>query len=168
MIAEAALHAPALSVDVALEDDAWGDPQAWEALAASVLEQAAAAVPGGVPEGAEVSLLFTGDARVRSLNMRFRGRDTPTNVLSFPAAGLPGGAGFLGDIVMARETVAREANEQGLTIHAHVTHLLVHGFLHLLGYDHGDDTAARQMESLETAILAARGIADPYRSDGRP
>jgi len=166
MNAEAARYAPALSVDVTLDDEAWGSPQAWETLAVNALGAAAAAVRHEVP--AEVSVLFSDDARVRELNMRFRDRDAATNVLSFPAATLPGGVAFLGDIIVARETVAREADEQGLTIHAHVTHLLVHGFLHLLGHDHGDDTAARQMESLETAILAELGIADPYRSDGRP
>ena len=113
---------------------------------------------------AEVSLLFTDDARVRVLNRQYRGQDKPTNVLSFPAAPLiPGKLGPpLGDIVMARETIAAESTAQGLDSAAHLTHLIVHGFLHLVGYDHETDDEAAVMERLETVILGRLGIADPH------
>ncbi len=114
--------------------------------------------------GAEVSLVFTDDARIRVLNRQYRGKDQPTNVLSFPAAPLaPGKLGPpLGDIVMALETIAAESGAQRLDFADHVTHLIVHGFLHLIGYDHETDGEAAVMEWLETAILASLGIADPY------
>ena len=117
-----------------------------------------------IAEGAEVSLVFTDDARVRRLNKQYRGKDRPTNVLSFPAARVaPGRLGPpLGDIVLARETIAAESEDQGLTFADHLTHLIVHGFLHLLGYDHETDGEAAVMERLETAILARLAIADPY------
>jgi probable rRNA maturation factor len=109
-------------------------------------------------------VVFTDDARVRVLNARYRGKDSSTNVLSFPApAAIKGRLGpMLGDVVLAAETVAREAVEQGLALDAHLTHLLVHGFLHLAGYDHEDEAEATVMETLETAILGRLGIADPY------
>ena len=109
-------------------------------------------------------MVFTDDAHIHRLNRHFRDKDKPTNVLSFPA-GPPIGGRFgplLGDIVLARETIAREAEGQGLTIDDHLTHLIVHGFLHLVGYDHVEDADAAVMERLETAILASLGIADPY------
>ncbi len=127
----------------------------------------AAAVAGAelkLAPDAEVSLVFSDDAHIRGLNARYRHKDSPTNVLSFPA--VPAAKGklgpMLGDIVLAAETVAREAAEQGLALDAHLAHLLVHGFLHLAGYDHEDDGEATVMEGLETAILARLGIADPY------
>ncbi len=113
---------------------------------------------------AEVSLVFTDDARVRVLNRQYRGKDKPTNVLSFPAAPLYSGrlGPLLGDIVMARETIVAESATQGLDFADHLTHLIIHGFLHLVGYDHETDGEAAVMERLETAILARLGIADPY------
>jgi probable rRNA maturation factor len=112
----------------------------------------------------ELSLVFTDDAHIRRLNRRFRKKASATNVLSFPAP--PGNAGrlgpILGDVVLARETVVREAAAEGLTIEAHVAHLILHGFLHLLGYDHEDEADATTMERLETAILGGLGISDPY------
>ena len=118
-----------------------------------------------------MSLVFTDDAHIRALNRKYRGKDKATNVLSFPAApAAPGGNRFgplLGDIVVAEETVAREAADQGLTLDHHLTHLIVHGFLHLVGHDHETEAEAVVMERLETAILAAIGVADPYAdSDG--
>ena len=118
-------------------------------------------------EGASVSLCLSDDARVRQLNARWRGTDKPTNVLAFPAArarGL-GEAAVLGDIAVAYETMAREAEAIGVALADHYRHLVAHGFLHLMGYDHQTDEEAGRMEALETRILARLGVADPY-ADG--
>jgi probable rRNA maturation factor len=112
---------------------------------------------------AEISIVLTNDAEQRDLNRDWRGKDAPTNVLSFPQIEpFAPVFGILGDIILARETVAREADEQGTPFDHHFTHLVVHGFLHILGYDHIEDDEALQMESLETQILAELGIGDPY------
>ncbi len=120
----------------------------------------------------EVSVLFTDDAELARLNRDYRGIDRPTNILSFPMldhaalaalAANPAGSHLLGDLALGLETVAGEAAAARKRFEDHVTHLLVHGTLHLLGHDHGDDAAATAMESLERAILARLGIADPYR-----
>lgn len=122
---------------------------------------AAAADPGEH----ELSVLLADDAEIRALNRAWRGKDQPTNVLSFPA-GAPtvnGAPRLLGDVALAYETVAREAAEQGKSLADHFRHLLVHGVLHLLGHDHEEEEAAERMEGLERKILAGLGIADPYR-----
>ncbi len=113
----------------------------------------------------ELSLVFTDDEQIREINAEWRDKDKATNVLSFPAFPLePGGmpGPMLGDIVIARETVEREALELEKSFEDHLTHLLVHGFLHLFGYDHMDEEEAEEMESLETRILAVLGLSDPY------
>ena len=135
-----------------------------QALVDRALSAAQAAELPAIAEDAEVSLVFTDDARVRVLNRQYRGQDKPTNVLSFPAAPLiPARLGPpLGDIVMARETIAAESAAQGLDFAGHLTHLIVHGFLHLVGYDHEADDEAAMMERLETVILDRLGISDPY------
>ncbi|GBF59187.1 PhoH-like protein [Candidatus Phycosocius bacilliformis] len=121
------------------------------------------------PSVQSVAVLLTDDARVQALNAQWRQQDKPTNVLSFPAAeslsdiSLAGEIG-LGDIALAYETCAREAAEQGKSLKHHATHLLVHGLLHLLGYDHEADDDAAEMEGLEREILASLGIADPYQT----
>ncbi len=118
-----------------------------------------------------ISLQLDDDESVQTLNRQFRGKDAPTNVLAFPAPTdmvmppLDGSAGpgrMLGDIVLALETVMREAHEQGKPALDHVTHLTVHALLHLLGHDHEDQAEAETMEALETAILADLGLPDPY------
>ena len=114
-----------------------------------------------------ITVLFTDDADVRNLNRQYRGKDTPTNVLSFPAGpALPGlpetEMHSHGDIVLAFETCQREADEQGISLQDHTAHLIVHGILHLFGYDHQSDQDADIMEKLETDILAMMGIANPY------
>ncbi|WP_324076123.1 MAG: rRNA maturation RNase YbeY [Erythrobacter sp.] len=157
-----------MQLDIDIEDWPQGD---WEALA----ERAAAAAGEGEPCLAHprlvVSLLFTSDAEVHTLNREWRQRDKPTNVLSFPmlereeleSLGADGPPEMLGDIALAYATCAREAAEKGVTLEAHATHLIVHGLLHLAGHDHVlSDAQAEQMEALETAILAKLGIADPY------
>lgn len=115
---------------------------------------------------AELSIVLTDDAEQQVLNRDWRGIDRPTNVLSFPQIEPFGPvSGILGDITLARETVAREAAELGKSFTDHFTHLIVHGFLHILGYDHIEDADALVMEGLETQILKSLGIADPY-ADG--
>jgi probable rRNA maturation factor len=151
-------------LEVTAESSLWGALPEAERLAAAAVAAAATAAPVALSPGAEVSLLLADDARLRALNAVWRGRDTPTNVLSFPAAG-PAGAvrsAVLGDIAIAFETLCAEAAEEGKTLADHFSHLVVHGFLHLIGYDHETPGEAEEMESLETAILARLGIADPY------
>ena len=129
--------------------------------AEAIVERAATAGLGSVEGGLVV--LLTDDATVRDLNARFRGKDRPTNVLSFPAAVMPGQTPApLGDIVLAYGVCAAEADAQGKTLTNHLTHLVVHGVLHLLGRDHEDESEAEAMEAEERAILARLGIADPY------
>lgn len=126
---------------------------------------AALAAGGAPPRPAELTVYLANDDIVRRLNREFRGKDKPTNVLSFPASGgptPPGAPVLLGDVVIARETVLREAAGQGKTAFAHLAHLVVHGVLHLLGYDHEQPAEAERMESLETRILEGLGIPDPY------
>jgi len=119
-----------------------------------------------VKGAAEVSILLTDDAEQHELNKEWRGKDSSTNVLSFPQIEPFGPVvGILGDITLARETLIREAGEQGVSFEDHFTHLVVHGFLHILGYDHLTDEEALQMESLETQILAGLGVEDPYAED---
>ena len=128
-----------------------------EALVLAAAE-ATLASEGAIGEG--LSLLLTHDAAIRDLNRRFRGQDKPTNVLSFPA--LPNPEQHLGDVALAYETCAREAAEQGKTLAAHLQHLVAHGVLHLLGYDHMTDPEADEMEGLERVVLASLGVSDPY------
>ncbi|MBK8770198.1 MAG: rRNA maturation RNase YbeY [Rhizobiales bacterium] len=143
--------------------------EAWEALPglAALAERAVAAALEDRGETGAVTLLFTSDAEMQVLNRDWRGKDKPTNVLSFPAPAMPvpeGEATPLGDIALACETVSREAAEQGKPLADHTTHLIVHGTLHLLGYDHETDGEAEDMENEERKILARLGIADPYES----
>ncbi|MBF0268233.1 MAG: rRNA maturation RNase YbeY [Alphaproteobacteria bacterium] len=113
----------------------------------------------------EIAALLSCDDEVKALNKQWRGKAKPTNVLSFPAlaeSSPPGGPVFLGDLVLALETIEREALQQGKSFEAHVVHLTVHGVLHLLGYDHLDGEQARQMEGLEQDVMTSLGYPDPY------
>jgi probable rRNA maturation factor len=157
-------------IDVEIEDLAW---TAALAQAESLTRAAAAAALEGLarPPGEDAAtVLLTDDDAVRELNARFRGQDRPTNVLSFPAA--PNRDRFLGDVALAFGVCAREAAEQGKPLAHHLQHLVAHGVLHLLGYDHLDDAEAREMEELERLILAGLGVPDPYSAgegeNGRP
>lgn len=153
-----------INTDLIIEDDGWGDEDRWQRLADRVVAATLKAIPETVLDGSELALVLTNDADIRDLNRDHRNEDKPTNVLSFPQHE-PGDEEFgplLGDIVIARETVDREAKAAGISLDHHVTHMIVHGLLHLFGYDHIEDDAADDMEALETAILAGLGLADPY------
>lgn len=127
------------------------------------LSRALAAAASAEGKRGEISLLLGDDAAIAQLNQQFRGKTGPTNVLSFPPApGAEGEERFLGDIALAAETVAEEAEFQGKSFANHASHLVVHGFLHLLGYDHMNPEDAEAMEARERAILATLGIDDPY------
>lgn len=143
-------------VDIVANSPLW---RGHEQLLSEALAAAAA------HEGAQglVSLLLGDDFTIASLNEQFRGKHGPTNVLSFPPSpGDPGREGFLGDIALAAETIVEQANFQGKRFEHHAAHLAVHGFLHLLGYDHDNPGDAEEMEARERAILARLGIEDPY------
>jgi probable rRNA maturation factor len=145
-----------LTVDILGSSALW---KGHETLLASALAAAAAAEG----KAGSVSLMLGDDASIAALNQRFRGKNGPTNVLSFPpAAGAENEPGFLGDIALAAETIVEEANFQGKRFENHAAHLVVHGFLHLIGYDHMKPADAEAMEARERAILTSIGIEDPY------
>lgn len=153
----------AIAIDIAIEAGAWPPEKDLQAL----VEGAGAAVVAetGLSGTTELSVLFTDDAHVRGLNAEWRHKDKPTNVLSFPAfPTVPGGAlpPMLGDIVLAQETISAEAGLDSKPFDHHLTHLIVHGVLHLLGHDHETDEDADVMEALETRVLARLAIPDPY------
>lgn len=152
-------------IEVEIEDDAWtlALPEA-----AAIAERAGQAVldeieptDGGEEQG--VVVLLTSDEAVAELNQQFRGKAGPTNVLSFPAPANP--ENHLGDVALAHGVCAREAAEQGKSLDQHLAHLVVHGVLHLLGYDHETDHEAEAMEALERSILESLGVPDPYASE---
>ena len=155
-----------MTVSIAVEDEAWAALPDLEGLTQSAVGAVLAAENKGIELDCEVAVLFTNDAAIADINSEWRGKDKPTNVLSFPtAADMPVPKGEpkpLGDIVLAFGVISREAAEQGKTLRARTTHLIVHGMLHLLGHDHEDEAEAREMEGLETEILKGLGISDPY------
>lgn len=154
----------------------------WPAIAQTSVEAAVAATPYAalalMPLTLEVAVKLSGDDEVQTLNRDFRDKDKPTNILSFPqtppdlllalstsAAGAAAGddaEAILGDMILAGETCIREAADKKISLEQHVTHLIVHGTLHLLGYDHIEEAEASDMETLETQILAGLGVPDPY------
>jgi len=151
-------------IDILLTDaavDGGGDP----ALTARLRSDADVALKLAQADAGALTVVLTNDDDIRALNRRFRGIDKPTNVLSFADPEMPpepGAPPYLGDVVLARETLLREASEQGKPFLDHATHLVVHGVLHLLGYTHDGDDDAAQMEALEIAALARLGLPDPY------
>jgi probable rRNA maturation factor len=148
-----------MSLEVEVEDPAWTSalPEAPE-----IVERAALAA---LQEDAfDINLLLTDDVAIRALNIEFRGKDAPTNVLSFPAAA--SAWPHLGDIAFAYGVCAREAEAQSKPLAHHLMHLTVHGVLHLLGYDHETDAEAEAMEGVERAILSKLGVPDPYAHPG--
>lgn len=144
-----------IDVDIEAKDWTRALPEA-----AALVERAGQAVLDYEKQPGGATVLLTDDAAVQDLNARFRQQDKPTNVLSFPTA--PNPEHHLGDIALAYETCAREAHEQKKTLGDHLQHLVAHGVLHLLGYDHMTDEEAEEMEGLERVVLASLGIADPY------
>lgn len=154
------MQAP-LSIAFAVNAEGW--PENLEAVAETAIREALKQSEAEVTGVTEVSVVLTDDAEQRQLNHQWRGFDKSTNVLSFPQIEpFAPVSGLLGDITLARETVEKEAEEMGIAFEAHFIHLVVHGFLHLLGYDHIEEEDAEEMEGLETDILATLGIADPY------
>jgi probable rRNA maturation factor len=156
---------PGIAIDLSIACAAWKRALPTAASVARKAAIAALAQSGKKLGAAELSLVLADDAMVRDLNARWRGKDASTNVLAFasdepPAKGKPV---LLGDVVLAYQTVAREAKEQKKRLADHLRHLVIHGVLHLLGYDHIKAAPAKRMETLETRILASLGVADPYR-----
>ena len=154
-----------IDLDMAIGPGDWTRIPDMEALARSAIDAAFAVAVKSPPAPMEVSLLLTDNAGIRELNRTWRGFDKPTNVLSFPGPEgvAPHGVRHLGDIALAFETLDREAAEEGKSLADHLAHLIVHGTLHLLGYDHENEGEAEVMEALEVDALARLGIADPYR-----
>jgi probable rRNA maturation factor len=165
-----------LAIDIEADEE-WDSSTDWSLLVRRAAE--AAVAESAFPELAErqrpveLSVRLTGDEEVRALNAVWRGKDKATNVLSFPMAeerdladeNVAGPELLLGDIVLARGVCEREAAEKDIPVERHATHLLVHGTLHLLGYDHGDDQKAADMEQREVRALARLGISDPYEGE---
>ena len=155
---------PRIAIDLSIACPEWKRGLPSVAAIARAAAHAALAQSGKRIGAAELSLVLADDATVRGLNARWRGKDAPTNVLAFasdepPARGKPI---LLGDVVLAYQMVAREAEEQKKELADHLRHLVIHGVLHLLGYDHMKAAPAKRMEALETRILASLGVADPY------
>ncbi len=157
-------------------EDPWPDGGRWEEIALAATRAAIARTPHGellaTPAHVEVSVRLASDEEVHTLNRQYRGKDKPTNVLSFPMVqpdliatvtqNSDDGEVLLGDIVLAHGVCAAEAAERGIAVDHHATHLMVHGALHLLGYDHLTDDEGDAMEEIERAALSDLGIADPY------
>ena len=164
-----------LEIDIDADGE-WDSSTGWDGLVRRAAE--AAIAESAFPQltsserPVELSVRLTGDEAVRALNSEWRGKDKPTNVLSFPladAAAIRSDAGpglLLGDIVLARGVCAAEAADKGIAVEDHAAHLIVHGTLHLLGYDHHDDAQAEDMERREARALGRLGIADPYEDRG--
>ena len=140
-------------IDIAIQSDLWPD-------CAPLADKAVSAVAKELenPRMGELSLVLSDDAKVHALNKTYRDKDKPTNVLSFPQAGA-----MLGDIILAYETVLKEAQDKEVSFEAHAAHLIIHGWLHLQGFDHKTDATADEMEAIEIAALATLGIDNPYQ-----
>jgi len=148
-------------IDIQMQSPLW-DAQP---LASQTIREAVDAAAGAIStEGGEVSILLTNDSEIARLNRDWRGIDKPTNVLSFPASGRSADQGekLLGDIVIAYETLERESRDESRDFLHHLAHLAVHGFLHLIGFDHETDARAKEMEGLESRIMMRLNMPDPY------
>lgn len=155
------------NIDIAYNSDNWLDKKHLETLARRAINAAGKLALLEWPDGAELSLVLTDDGEMQKINAEWRKISKPTNVLSFPggdiAPGEPSGP-LIGDIILAHETLVREVNEQDVSFDDHFIHLLVHGFLHLFGYDHETPKETEMMENLEVTILASLNISNPYAS----
>ena len=161
-----------ISIDIAVHSDRWENIEAFEVLAQETsrtvitwLEEYESIIFPQLPM--ELSVLLTDDASIKEINSEWRKQNKATNVLSFPTKELKVGdtpLPLLGDIIFAYETILRESEELTKSFEEHLTHLFIHGFLHLLGYDHINDTDAEQMERIETGILTSIGLSDPYEN----
>jgi probable rRNA maturation factor len=151
---------PALKIDVLVESNLWKDTGKAKSVVRRAVAQAAASLS---TRGAELAIVLTDDSAIRLLNRDWRGIDAATNVLSFPVKDAGGSPPLLGDVVLAYETIAREAIIEGKPFAHHLAHLAVHGYLHLIGYDHERDKDAVAMEQVERRILRKLAIPDPYR-----
>ena len=159
-------NAPIPITEILVTADGWRDEPGAETTLQRAIAAAAEAVDTDIAD-TEIAVMLTDDSTMRTLNLDWRGIDKPTNVLSFPAqtkaAPREGGPPrMLGDIAISYETARREADDAHTPFDHHLSHLAVHGFLHLIGYDHEDDDAAETMEALEQEILAQLGIPNPY------
>jgi probable rRNA maturation factor len=152
-----------VEVDIVINSPAWAEalPELAE-LAGRVVHETHAHSGARLAEACELCIAFCDDEEIRALNAQWRGQDKPTNVLSFPTPGELAKKPLLGDIVIAYETVAREAGEQDKTLADHTAHMIIHGFLHLIGYDHETPAEAEAMEALERGAAKALGMNDPF------
>ncbi|MBO6917136.1 MAG: rRNA maturation RNase YbeY [Rhizobiaceae bacterium] len=161
-----------ISIDIAVNSDRWENIEAFDELAQTtsnvVVQWLIAHEEARFPQlPMELSVLLTDDASIKEINAKWREQNKATNVLSFPTKELKVGdmpMPLLGDIIFAYETIFRESEELTKSFEEHLTHLFIHGFLHLLGYDHINDTDAEQMERIETGILTSIGLSDPYEN----
>lgn len=156
---------PPFLVDLTVEAGEWPPEEELAAIVARAAEATVAETGVLPPDGCELGIIFTDDDEIAVLNAEWRGKEKPTNVLSFPS-GMPSPAGqlplLLGDIVLAFKTITAEAALDGKSFEHHLTHLMVHGILHLLGHDHEHEDEAEDMEALERRVLARLAISDPY------
>ena len=151
-------------IDVSVEDERWREVAGLQNLIEQAVGSALDCADGAPVTRAEISLVLANDAQIAGLNQRYRGKSSATNVLSFPS-GAPAAAGtamLLGDVVVSFETINRESREHGKSFENHLCHLIVHGVLHLLGYDHEIESCAETMEALEISALAQIGVPNPY------
>lgn len=154
-----------VEIDINVAADDWERLDGLETLARACVDACLAESRPRLAPECEVSVTFCDDAEIRDLNAQWRGKDKATNVLSFPTPGPLEARPLLGDIVIACETVAREATEQEKTLRDHTAHMIIHGFLHLIGYDHENAAEAEAMEGLERRIASRLGLRDPYAGD---
>lgn len=163
---------PEITIDIAVDSEQWKDIAAFEVLAQNssktVIRWLEKNEAINFPQTRmELSVVLTDDASIQDINSKWRQQNKATNVLSFPTKELIVGETplpLLGDIIFAYETISREAKELTKNFEEHITHLFIHGFLHLLGYDHINDTDAEQMERIETGIMLSIGLSDPYEN----
>lgn len=155
-----------IDIEIIVSAERWQSLDNLEELTRACVEASLAESGKTLLPGCELGVTFCDDAQIRALNAEWRDKDKPTNVLSFPTPGPLSARPLLGDVVVAHETVAREAVEQEKTFREHSAHMVIHGFLHLIGYDHETAAEAEEMEGLERRIASRLGLRDPYAGEG--